>query len=27
MQDIVYILISIGFFILMLLFAWVCDKA
>jgi len=26
-MDIVYILISIGFFILMILFAWVCDKA
>jgi len=27
MQDITYILISVGFFILMILFAYVCDKA
>jgi len=25
--DITYILISIGFFAIMILFAWICDKA
>jgi len=27
MQDLTYILISIGFFAIMILFAWICDKA
>jgi len=26
MTDIAYILLSIGFFALMILFVWVCDK-
>jgi len=26
MTDIIYILITLGFFALMLLFAWICEK-
>jgi len=26
MTDLIYILISIGFFALMILFAWICEK-
>jgi len=26
MTDILYILLSIGFFVLMILFVWICEK-